>query len=120
VLVTTNERGLVPISEEDGGYEDLVVDHSEVKNLTVPDEAVSATIMVEAANDAASMKRVVRYKKNGTAPTDSSGFGLGDNDIYEPAGKANLESLGFIGIEDGKSHTLRVQYYKTAQEIPQA
>lgn len=117
VLVSTNERGLVPIAEDDDGYQDLVVDHSEVKSLTVPDEAVSATIMVEADEEATSMKRVVRYKKNGTDPTDSSGFGLGDNDIYEPAGKANLDNLRFIGIEDSKSHTLRVQYYKTAQEI---
>ena len=115
VLLSANERGLIPISEEVDGYQDLVVDHSEVKNLTVPDDAVSATIMVEADDSSTSKGRVVRYKKNGTDPTDSSGFGLGDNDIYEPAGKVNLDNLRFIGIEDGKSHTLRIQYYKTAQ-----
>ena len=116
VLIAANERGLIPIAEEDDGYEDLVVDDSEVKNLTVPDNAVSATIMVEADESAASKVRVVRYKTNGTDPTDSSGFGLGDNDIYEPTGKTNLDNLRFIGIEDGKSHTLRIQYYKTAQK----
>jgi hypothetical protein len=115
VLLSANERGLIPISEEDDGYQDLVVDHSEVKNLTVPDNAVSATIMVEADDSSTSKGRVIRYKKNGIDPTDSSGFGLGDNDIYEPAGKVNLDNLRFIGIEDGKSHTLRIQYYKTAQ-----
>ena len=120
VLIAANERGLVPIAEEDEGYQDLVVDQSEAKSLTVPDEAVSATIMVEAAEGTASMKRVVRYKKNRADPTDSSGFGLGDNDIYEPAGKLNLDSLRFIGIEEGKSHTLRIQYYETAQKTEEA
>ena len=118
VLVSTNERGLVPIAEEDNGYEDLVVDHSEVKSLTVPDDAVSATIMIEADPSITEKGRVIRYKSNGTDPTDSSGFGLGDNDIYEPAGKLNLDNLRFIGIPDGKNHTLRVQYYKSAQALP--
>ena len=36
-------------------------------------------------------------------------------DVLEGFGKANLDVFKVIGIEAGKSHTLRIQYYKTSQ-----
>ena len=115
VLINAKERGLIPIPEEQSGYQDLKVLSTKGQHLHVPEEAVSATIMVEADQTAFQKNRVIRFKENGTAPALNSGFALGDNDIYELIGKENLKNFSVIGIEESKTHFLRIQYYKTAQ-----
>ncbi len=115
ILWGSGERGRIPIPENEDGFEELTVDHSEAQSLKVPDDAVSAEIHIEADSTTTNPRHAVRYKQNGTDPTKSSGMRLGDEDIIEVYGKANLDNFKAIGIENGKSHTLQIQYYKTAQ-----
>lgn len=115
MLWTSGERGRIPIEETNDGYEDLTVDDTEAKSLTVPDNAVSATVFFEIDTAATNKARAVRYKENGTAPTVDSGLPFGDGDVLELFGKTSLDNFQVIGIETGKSHVLRIQYYKTAQ-----
>ena len=100
MLWTSGERGRVAIDEASNGYEDLTVDDSEAKGLTVPDIAISASVFFEV---------------DGTAPTATSGQSFGDGDVLELFGKTSLDNFQVIGIEAGKSHILRIQYYKTSQ-----
>ena len=115
MLWTSGERGRLPIDEANNGYEDLAVDDSEAKQLTVPDDAVSASIFFEVDTSASNKARALRYKENGTAPPANSGQPFGDGDVLELFGKTSLDNFQVIGIEAGKNHVLRVQYYKTAQ-----
>lgn len=116
VLISANERGLVPISEDEGGYEDVDIAFAKAEKLTVPENAVSAMIVVETDANA-NNHRAVRFKENGTDPTSNSGIGLGDNDIYNITGSPNLTQFRCIATEDGLTHILRVQYYKSAQTL---
>lgn len=115
MLWTSGERGRIAIDEAGKGYEDLTVDDSQAKGLTVPDDAVSASIFFEVDGSATNKARALRYKENGTAPTANSGQSFGDGDVLELFGKSSLDNFQIIGIEADKSHTLRIQYYKTAQ-----
>ena len=114
-LILANERGFIPISEGDRGYEDIDVDNRGVQPLTVPELAVSASIFFEADPTATMKDMIVRFKENGTDPTTDSGQYYGHGDIFNPTGKNILDRLRFIGIERGKTTKLRVQYYATAQ-----
>jgi len=115
VLWMSGEKGRSPIPENQGGYEDIVIDETKAKSLTVPAGAISATLTFEVDETSENKSRAVRMKDNGTAPTKDSGQGFGDNDILEIYGVERLNAFQAIGIEVGKSHALRVQYYKTAQ-----
>ncbi len=115
MLWTSGERGRIAIDEAGNGYEDLTVDDTEAKGLTVPDNAVSASVFFEIADSATNKARALRYKENGTYPTANSGQPFGDGDVLELFGKSSLDNFKIIGIEAGKSHILRIQYYKTAQ-----
>ena len=66
-----------------------------------------------ALRSATEKSRVIRFKENGSDPSANSGIALGDNDLYEITGRWNLESFRVIGVEAGKSHVLRVQYYQS-------
>ncbi|WP_010520485.1 hypothetical protein [Aquimarina agarivorans] len=116
ILINAKEQGQFPMAEEAGGYQDLEVSGMEVVQLTVPEFAVSALLIVEADVTAKILHRVIRFKENGALPTENSGFGLGDNDAYTIIGKQNLDQFRCIGIEADKKHFLRIQYYKTAQQ----
>ena len=115
MLWTSGERGRIAIDEANNGYEDLTVDDSEEKSLTVPSDAVSASVFFEVNSTTTDKARALRYKENGTAPTANSGQPFGDGDVLELFGKTSLDNFQVIGIEAGKSHILRIQYYKTAQ-----
>ena len=116
VLQVSGERGRVAISEEENGYQDLNVNNAGPKSLTVPERTVSAEIHVEADPTSAIATRAIRYKHNGSAPASSSGMALGNGDVIEVFGKDNLDQFMAIGIETGKSHWLRIQYYASAQK----
>ncbi|WP_035085306.1 hypothetical protein [Aquimarina latercula] len=47
VLINAKEVGLVPIDQNNNGYQDLFLSFGELISLEVPEEAVSATLMVE-------------------------------------------------------------------------
>jgi len=113
ILIQSGENGRLTIPETEQGYEDLPVSDTEVAQLSIPENAISATISIEADGSAAEKSRVVRFKENGSDPTASSGIALGENDLYEITGRWNLESFRVIGVEAGKSHIIRVQYYQS-------
>lgn len=148
VLINAKEVGLVPIEQCDKGYQDIPLPFGRIVSLDVPEEAVSATMMVEkgkvniiidpdpdeTVSIAAPTKRrsnrrpipvvelpstdssaVLRFKENGSAPSINSGFGLGNQDIFELAGSENLKKFKVIGIQNNATPVLRVQFYKTAQ-----
>jgi len=113
ILIQSGENGRLTIPETEQGYEDLAVTDMEVAQLTIPENGISATISIEADGSAAEKSRVVRFKENGSDPSANSGIALGDNDLYEITGRWNLESFRVIGVEAGKSHIIRVQYYQS-------
>ena len=83
----------------------------------LPEGAIAAYITVEADENANNNEVVIRVKDNGSDPTNILGLGVGNYDDIEIKGRNSLENFKAIGIEIGKSHTLRVQYYKTNQEV---
>ena len=116
ILWGSGEKGRTPIDELDQGYQDLTISSSQAKSLSAPETAVSAEIHIEADPSVSKPARVIRYKQNGRAPTTTSGMALGDGDILEVFGKENLDLFRVIGIQTGKSHILRIQYFKSAQK----
>ncbi|MEO9870341.1 MAG: hypothetical protein ABJQ69_03500 [Ekhidna sp.] len=114
VLIASKEKGLLPIRDESNGFQDITLPEDSVYALTIPPLAVSATIMVESNSVVSGI--VMRFKENGGAPSNHSGFGLCHNDIYELSGRCNLHTFRAIALE-GQQVTLRVQYYTTAQQI---
>ncbi len=136
ITIVGKEKGLVAISEENKGYQDIIFSRNEVKELDPPENAVSATIMIEKLADlqqpdtldtvievsdtseaVADDSILIRFKENGSDPSNESGFGLGHNDIYELVGATNLRAFRAINIASNVA--LRVQYYKTGQRIPE-
>ena len=118
ILMSGGEVGRCPIAEADDGYEDLDVDGTQSLALNVPSDAIAATIAVETdEEEVANRTRLVRFKINGTDPTQTSGIALGDNDIYELRGRANLLAFRVIGTESGVTSRLRIQYYRTGKLI---
>jgi hypothetical protein len=115
-LILGKERGLEPINDENG-YEDVKINGREAISLKVPENAVSASIYVEAEEPTKSKDIIIRFKENGDKPTSKSGQALEHKAILKPVGKNILDSLKFIGIEEKKKHTLRVQYYQSVQVV---
>ena len=113
ILIQSGENGRLTIPETQQGYEDLAVTDAEVAQLTVPENAISATISIEADASVTDKSRVIRFKENGSDPSANSGIALGDNDLYEITGRWNLESFRVVGVEAGKIHILRIQYYQS-------
>ena len=114
ILIQSNEEGYFPISEALGGYQDVEIGNQSV-SIQVPELAVSAVIIIEADETCNTLHRVVRFKENGTEPNSSSGFALGDNDMYSIIGKQNLEQFKIISIEADKIHKARIQFFETNQ-----
>lgn len=115
IVLQAKEEGYFPISEELGGYQDLEITATQARPLQVPDKAVSAVLVLEADITSSSFVKIVRFKENKSAPTASSGFALGDNDIYSIVGKNNLENFKIIGVEKDKKHIARIQFFETNQ-----
>ena len=114
IRLNSGEAGRVPIPESNGGYEDLNVGNLVPVRLTVPDEAIFAEIHVEADLNSAVLSRAVRLKHNDSFPTADSGFLLGDGDVLEVYGRADLERFQVISAETRRNHVLRIQYYRSA------
>jgi len=78
---------------------------------TIPDNAHTAIVYIEAGAADIDKSRVARYREDGTNPAAAAGMAIGDDGIVEISGRANLEAFKIIGINAGVTHTLRVQYY---------
>ncbi|WP_299243020.1 hypothetical protein [uncultured Aquimarina sp.] len=148
VLINAKEVGLIPVEQEQKGYQDIPLPFGKLTSLEVPEEAVSATIMVEKGKEdiiidpdpdetisvatitkirvskqpipvlelpSTDSSAVLRFKENGSNPSINSGFGLGNQDIFELVGTENLKKFRVIGIQNDGIPVLRIQFYKTAQ-----
>lgn len=113
VLLVAGEIGQEVIEEGNGGFQKITVDTT-VKLLTVPSDAVSATMQLEADSNTTNKQKVIRVKYSGTNPTLTDGFVYEDGIIIPLAGRDNLQKLRIIGLEAGKQHILWVQYYRSA------
>ena len=116
-LLLSKERPLQPIPESEGGYEDISVDYRAVQKLTVPAEAVSALIVLEADENTRRPSTAIRYKFNGTPPTRTKGLSKGHMDTEHFVGFDTLNALGFISVEANRTHWVRVQYFRTTQKV---
>ncbi len=113
ILLVAGEVGQEAIEEAGGGFEKISVTDAAVIELTVPSDAVSATIQLEANSAATDKQKVIRVKMNGTDPEPSKGFVYEDGIILPLAGKDSLQKFRAIGIENAVEHTLWVQYYRS-------
>jgi hypothetical protein len=96
---------------ECAGFETLLVDADNVSALNPPENSVYALLVMEADETSADKSRVGRFREDGEQPTALEGIPLGDLTTYEVKGKFNLLNFLIIGIEAGKVHSLRVQYF---------
>ena len=112
ILQGVGEVGKVPINDEEDGFKTITVPHNVVTDLSPPETAVSATIMVEADATAVNKAKCVRFTENDAVPTAAAGFFLGDGDIYEVSGSC-LANFSMLTIETGKTTTIQVQFYSS-------
>ena len=95
------------------GYQNLVVGAAAV-SLSVPENTLYALLVVEADPTSAEKAKVIRFKEFDTItnpPTATVGIPLGDLSIYEVKGVENLLNFKVIGIEAGKVHSIKIQYF---------
>jgi hypothetical protein len=91
----------------------FTVDNTAAVSLVIPVGAVWALLVVEADATATSTDKVVRFTLDGTTVPDAViGMPLGDLDPLDVKDEKNLSNFKVIGIEAGKTHTVRVQYFK--------
>ena len=114
ILLVAGETGQQVIEESNGGFQKITVDSTQVKSLSIPSDAVSATLQLEADATTTNKQKVIRVKYAGTSPTLTEGFVYEDGIIIPLAGRDNLQKIRVIGLEAGKQHTLWVQYYRSA------
>lgn len=112
ILMEYGEYTKEPVFEADGGFQVLTVGAVAV-GLTMPagggltgeNVVGSATIMCEGEEGL-----LIRYKQNGTDPTEAEGFFLYAGDILE-VGREQLEEIKFISGKNGVESKLQIQYY---------
>ena len=105
-------------------YESLSVNNSSFTTLTIPntnDKVVYARVIMEAdatTTDPTKAARFIQSPNIGTGkstitPTNlkAQGFLLADKGTFTISGLGNLKSFKCIGLDAGKTHTLRVEYY---------
>lgn len=106
-LIARDARGRKAV-----GVVKITVDDDPVVLLSsIPESANCALLCVEADSTAADKTKVIRFYEDGTAPTSTDGFPLGNLDFYEIDNRANMFGFKMIGIEAAKTHTIQVLYY---------
>jgi hypothetical protein len=96
------------------GFEEISVNDSTVQKLSIPNGATSALITVVADPSTTDLRNVVWWKEDGNVPTtgaNGEGMPLGHLGVYECKGVINLKNFQVIGIEAGKTHSVRISYY---------
>lgn len=100
-------------SEEGNSLRSLIQD---ARSLFFPQEQ-EADKLTEINSTTANVSGVlVRFKENGSSPELDSGFGLGNQDIFELVGEENLSNFQIMSIQQGITPILRIQFYATAQQ----
>jgi hypothetical protein len=77
-----------------------------------PAGAVRALVCLRADPNTVDKSDVCRFwEVLGAIPTATEGLILGDCGTYEIIGEDNIANFRIIGIENGMTHTLNVQYF---------
>ena len=107
-ILGRNYLGLVCIGKEVL----TVTDAAAVKFAAVPKNGcIHAEFIVEAASGLATQTKAIRLWQDGSTPTASAGYILGDLDSYEIVNLDNINNAQFIGIDASKTHKLHVLYF---------
>jgi len=93
------------------GVETISVYSYYFAQLTIPQGAQYALIVVEASASTTDKSRVLRFWEDGSNPSQYFGIPLGDLGVYEVKGKENMQRFKMIGIEAFNVHTVQVQYF---------
>lgn len=109
-MSSNNFGGLtgLPVLDANGGSEQLTVTSAAAISLTVPDFAVSCSIVV--SDVLAPTAICVRYKF-GTNPTTLLGNPLFDKMYFELTTTEAMSQIRFIGV-DANPKVINVQYYR--------
>jgi len=107
-------------------YETITVDDTAIKTLVLPTSTTwvgkfkYAQIIVEADTTTTAKSKAIRFLECDKTPANltisltelkAKGMPLGDMGVYEVKGLENLAHFKFVGLEAGKVHSLRIQYY---------
>ena len=96
------------------GYEEVIVRSDQAVKMKFPPKTAYAILIVEADKTCEDKTKVIRFKEFDTIespPSGTDGIPLGDLSIYEVKGITNLNRFRAIGIEAGKEHSIKVQYF---------
>jgi hypothetical protein len=113
ILLNSGEHGKVNFSEEDDGFEEVILNDGTVKDLdNAPENTGCATIQFEVnSGTPTDARKIVRFKENGSNPTASEGFVLGDGDILYVNGYDNIPKFKMIRTESSVEVKATVQYH---------
>ena len=107
-------------------FESVAVGYATLAKLTIPvnaawiDKVKYCMVLVEADPTAETQAKAIRWVQvnpaSGTftvneASVRAQGFPFGDAGVFEVKGLANMQNLRLIGLQFGKAHTIRVEYY---------
>jgi len=111
-ILGRNYAGLICI-----GKEILeITDAAAVGFASIPKNGVvSVEFVVDGAGGLASQARAIRMWQDGSTPTATQGYILGDLDSYEITNIENIQKAKFIGIDASKTHSLHVLYFGEKQ-----
>ena len=93
------------------GYASLEVTRDDIVSLSVPVHARYAMLVLECDPNQDNKDLVVRFREDGEEPGPDEGMPLGDLGVYEVKGIENMQRFRVLGIEIGKRHKLRIQYF---------
>lgn len=110
-ILGRNYAGLICLGKETL----TVTDASAVGFTTIPNGTINAEFIVEAASGLATQTKAIRTWQDGSTPTASVGYILGDLDTYEITNIENIQKAKFIGIDSSKTHKLQIQYFGEKQ-----
>lgn len=93
------------------GYVTLEVNADAVSTLSIPEYARYAMMVIESDPYQYNKDIVLRFREDGEAPTSVEGMPLGDFGVYEVKGTENMQRFKIIGIEPGRQHKIRIQFF---------
>lgn len=91
--------------------ETMIVSDFYPSALSIPEHARYALMIVEADPLQYDKDLVVRFCEDGQNAQADFGMPLGHMGVYEVKGSGNMDRFTIIGIELGRHHKVRIQYF---------
>ncbi len=109
-----NNISIRKLGDQSAGEDEYIsFDDSVAVNLSaIPIGANWAVINLECDDTDPAPNRCAMYRVDGGVATDVDGTGLGDNESRDVLTLKSMQDLSIIGIEGGKTHELKVQYFR--------